>query len=324
MPRVSYPQAPTAVTVTGNTTLTDGHEVVLVNVGGATGAVLTLPAAAGRAGKHYYIQNIGLAPVRMAPTGADEIDGGNVTRHISNPYGAATEAWSDGTRWWTTKHHPMGVNPRMYQSIYDHFQATTNAGSTGVAATVSGAGAAVTADLPGSLLQLSTGTTTTGRASSHLGLSIGYKNPSLFCTEIGLVMSATLSDATDHYGLYVGFGDNAGSGDQTDGMYFGYAHNVNSGKWTINSANNGTRTQADSGVTAAASGVYYMRVLCDGEIPAAYFWINETYCGSLTTNLPANDIARAFAHYFVKIEKVAGTADRVVFVDYYQYSSYAN
>lgn len=313
-----------STTVTGDTTLTDSHFTVLVNAVGATPPVLTLPAASGRSGKKYTVINIGVAPIRIAPAGSDEIDGENTTRYLSNPYGASTEIYCDGTRWHTVKHHPAGVNPRMYQSIFDHFQATSNAGSTGVTATVSGTGASVVGDLPGSLLGLSTGTDTTGRASSHLGVGVGYKSESLFCTEIGIVMSSSLSSAGESYGLYVGFGDTTGAGDQVDGMYFGYNHAVNSGKWTINSANNSTRTQADSGVTVTASAVYAMRVCVDGEVPAAYYFINDTYAGTITTNLPDNNIARAFAHYFVKIEKAAGSTSRSVFVDYYHYSSYAN
>lgn len=123
----------------------------------------------------------------------------------------------------------------------------------------------------------------------------------------------TLSDGTDTYTAYIGFGDNIGSGDMTDGAYFRYTHSVNSGKWECVTAQGGTRTATDSGVTADTTFMIFdIRVNEAGT--SVEFYINGTLRQTHTTNIPG---AAQYTGILMKIEKSAGTTSRRIYADWY-------
>lgn len=87
------------VTVTGATTLTAGHDVVLCNATSAAFTV-TLPAAASNTGRRYSIKKIDSSAnaVTVDGNGSETVDD-STTRVLSMQYDSISIV-SDGTEWW--------------------------------------------------------------------------------------------------------------------------------------------------------------------------------------------------------------------------------
>lgn len=113
-----------------------------------------------------------------------------------------------------------------------------------------------------------------------------------------------LSSANPTYTTYIGFIDNPGAGDMTDGAYFRYTHSVNGGRWEAVVAKAGVRAAADTGVAAIASNEY---VVFDVEHNQAgnevKFFINGTLTNTVSAGLPG---AGDLFFWGVKTEKSAG------------------
>lgn len=190
----------------------------------------------------------------------------------------------------------------------------TNSAGTGSGSQVSTVGINSTENAIG-VVETSTGTTTTGLANF-----IGTQNQlspmsHAFDGNWRIALSA-LSDATNTYTAYVGFIDNIGAGDHTDGAYFRYTHGTNGGEWECVTANAGARTARDSNV--AADTLFSVFRITINQAGTSYnFYINGTaVCSSPVTsgNLPAD--ATDFG-WGVKIEKSAGTTARLIYSDYF-------
>lgn len=192
----------------------------------------------------------------------------------------------------------------------------------GFSSVASGTGAGLSSDNYGvdttenamGVLYLSTGTDTTGRNALEKNtfndtfvFGIGSLKLRKRCS------LRNLSDGTDTYTVYIGFGDNAGSGDMTDGAYFRYTHSVNSGKWEAVTAQGGTRTATDTTVTADTTyHIFEIRVNQAGT--SVGFYIDGVLKATNTTNIPG---AGQYTGHVLKIEKSAGTNARKVYEDWY-------
>lgn len=65
--------------------------------------------------------------------------------------------------------------------------------------------------------------------------------------------------------------------------------NENSGNWTLFSRNNaGAETTVDSGVAPAAGTPYFLQIFLDKSRTEARYFINGTYVGRITANMPAS------------------------------------
>jgi hypothetical protein len=123
-----------------------------------------------------------------------------------------------------------------------------------------------------------------------------------------------LSSANPNYTAYVGFHDNPGAGDATDGIYFRYNHAVNSGKWEAVVADAGVRTAADTGVAAIASSEFVIfEVEFNQAGTEAKFYINGTLTNTVSSGLPG---AGDFTIFNVKYEKSAGAASMTLTLDW--------
>lgn len=144
------------------------------------------------------------------------------------------------------------------------------------------------------------------------------KHRLLFCFQT----PASLSDGTDQYELWLGWGNSTGS-KPTNGLFLDYIHSLNSGNWTPTVGNGGAYTTASGGssVAVAVSTWYWCYVEYDGA--SAKFWIATdvagkpglpgpfTFLGQCTTNLPqANQYGMSYV-----IAKSLGTNSRVLTMD---------
>lgn len=204
----------------------------------------------------------------------------------------------------------------------EHWLGTSTAGSNVWTATQISASAASALqngeyDAPG-IIQMTTGTTALGRAALSTGalnwhLSYGYY------TLVMRVRIPTLSDGTNTFKIYAGWGDQPAAGDMVDGLYFLYDSTV-SANWRICSAANSVRTQTTTSTAVAANAWITLKIVSDGSGQAEYF-VNGTSVGTVTTNLPTG--ASRVCGILMKIEKSVGATARTFRNDwvraYYSY-----
>jgi hypothetical protein len=214
---------------------------------------------------------------------------------------------------------PGQFEPAKAVQIYDDFLSNSNVGATGLGATVSGTGAAVTpSPFAGSYFGLDSGTTTTGRACSHHHPNAYYATAGVWQIFQTQVLITVLSTLAERFTFYIGMGDTTGAGDMVDGAYFRYSDSLSAGDWEICTASNSVRTQTDTNI-AVTTAVTKLRIVIDGDTSTAYFWIDYAYAGSISTNMPTTS-ARTYAPYLAKIEKSIGTTNRSAYVDFFDWT----
>jgi hypothetical protein len=96
----------------------------------------------------------------------------------------------------------------------------------------------------------------------------------------------TLSNGTNRYGINVGFGDSQGGLGQSNGVYFSYSDNVNSGDWQIVTSAASTKTTTSTAV-AVTTGWHNAQVLVNAAATSAVFTMDGTVLGTITTNIPS-------------------------------------
>jgi hypothetical protein len=115
------------------------------------------------------------------------------------------------------------------------------------------------ADHPG-LANLPTGTTATGRTF----VGTNNQNAFVFGTrahsfDTSVLVTASLSSATQTYHIEAGFFDNL-TGGVSYAAYFTYTDGVNGGRWLCTTADGLGTTSTDSGITVATSTYYRLQV----------------------------------------------------------------
>jgi hypothetical protein len=111
-----------------------------------------------------------------------------------------------------------------------------------------------------------------------------------------------LSTVAQTFKIRVGLLDSnkfLGTGAVNNGVYFEYTNAVNSGNWTINCANGGTTTTANTS-TAASTNFINAKVIVNAAGTSASFYIDGTQVANspIATNLPPGSLN--FCIYFVK------------------------
>jgi hypothetical protein len=162
------------------------------------------------------------------------------------------------------------------------------------------------------VLSLESGTSTTGLGSMYKALSklkfgLGHTIKLEFRASL-----ETLSDGTDTYDAYLGFGEDEQDLNHDNGAYFKYTHGTNSGRWQAVTANAGVRTATDS--TVAANTVYRTFSI---EVNAGGTNVSFSVDGVVvanTTNIPTAN----FTGIVFKIVKSAGTTSRQLHLDWYK------
>jgi len=124
------------------------------------------------------------------------------------------------------------------------------------------------------------------------------------------VFVPTLSTGTQRYIAVISLTASASTNTTNINNSIGirYSDNINSGNWELFSRDNGgTETTVDSGVTVATNTEYNLQVYYDKGGTEARFFINGSYVGRATANLPT---AGTDCGWRVNIAKTVGTTER--------------
>jgi hypothetical protein len=163
---------------------------------------------------------------------------------------------------------------------------------------------------------LETGTNSTGRANiiSPVSDQIVPGFGRLSFTAV-IRTPSNLSDATNRYGIKVGFGTVTTAVTDGAGVHFRYRDNINSGKWQGYTVDyTGLPTQTDLGITVAASTWYTLEAFVNADATKTVYVINGT--PAATVDLALQSGATVYAGMNAMILKSAGTTSRSMHMDY--------
>lgn len=240
---------------------------------------------------------------------------------VVSDVGSAAGMWEQSP----TPFHAFN-NPRVRVNHFDDFLGGTVTGTQGLGWTTAtnGAGAGfsfptIAATNNAGVLSLNSGTNAAGRACIFLSNTALTFSGGVWVYD-AYVRTPTLSDGTQTYKIYAGFGDVTGAGNMVDGVYFSYSSGELAGNWAINTANNSARTQGDSNIPATTS-FTRLRFVVNAAGTSVTFFIGNANAGTITTNIPTTT-ARVCGPIF-KIEKSNGTTSRSLEVDYYSSTFFA-
>jgi hypothetical protein len=259
-----------------------------------------------------------------APTTAQyltlALDGGLSAERVFTPSGALTGTDGGANGAYTLDRTPQRAYIRsscdFFSGVGDFVTSTSGTGASGVIGSNPSAG--VTTSNFG-WLNLTTGSTNTGRAAlswpNNAGNTLSFGAGEIFIE--GLVSIDTLSDGTETFTVRLGFGDDR-DGDGTDGIFFRYTHSVNSGKFECVTRSNSVETAADSGQTVAARTNYRLGILVNAAGTSVGFYINGTLVATNTTNIPTG--TSRGSNLMWQIKKSAGTTSREIDIDYIEFT----
>jgi len=214
----------------------------------------------------------------------------------------------------------FGSAPKLYPSRHATFYTDFLGGAAGEFSSNNTSGAGAGASFNSSVLdtihfgfaRTTLGTTTTGRC---------FLNGSNLQTQGGeitfetIVYAASLSNATDTYILYAG-GINGFTVEPTDGIYFRYTHDVNSGNWQGITRRNSSETAVNSSVAVAATTFYKLTFIVNAAGTNVDFYVNDVLIGSSTTNIPQGTSADQM-NFSIGARKTAGTTSVQFDWDYF-------
>ncbi len=184
----------------------------------------------------------------------------------------------------------------------------STSGTTGTGAAALPNGTLLDANHVG-IARLSTGTTAAGNAAlstSAISIIIGAG----LLTWEALVYLSALSDGTNTYTIYAGFGDVYTSTESDMQLGFKYSHGLNSGNWVgVSATAVGAQTLRNSS-TAVVAGSWVRLGLTDDGTTTTYY-VNGTSIGTTAATRPNASMGLNF-----KITKTVGAASLLYYVDY--------
>ena len=220
---------------------------------------------------------------------------------------------------------PIAVQTRYVTYDEDEFTAATSLGKLGWTTAAGGSGSSAQMGTYGvngvekaiGVLQLDTGTTSTGRFSilraSNL-IQLGFCN----FDQVWRLALEALSAPTDRFIASFGFHDNSAAGDAVDGVYFRYSDNLNAGQWQCVARSNNIETLVNTSVAANAN-YNIFRIFINETATLAEFYINDVLVASIASNIPS--VAGQYTGIQAKIEKTVGTNQRNLSIDYHTQKS---
>lgn len=202
--------------------------------------------------------------------------------------------------------------------LASHSSGATRAGNLNWTTAVSGTGATVTQGTPTSnrpgVVQLGTGTTTTGVSLIHLGGGQMFYGGGVITNEFAVMLDA-LSTAAQEYIYHAGTGDSSSNTDETDGVYFEYDRLGQGVNWIAVTSNNSTRTRTDTGTAVSAAAWTDLKTVVDAAGSNAYFYINGTVVATNSANIPTTN-ARLCGPAF-HLYSSAGTTTKTANTDWW-------
>jgi len=159
-----------------------------------------------------------------------------------------------------------------------------------------------------SVLQLVTGTTTTGYAGRTVA-KISIPDAAKLILDINIRTDfSSLSDATNEYEYYYGVWLGTFNV-PTDGFYIKYQRtsNVN---WLCSTISSSTETTTDSGIAVTTNTFFNFKIIYDSTTPDVKFYIDNALVATNTTNMPTG------SGFFTRVmsKKTAGTTSRTCLV----------
>jgi hypothetical protein len=226
---------------------------------------------------------------------------------------------TEGFRCYDTYWHYCMVSARNEFKYTNDFVGTAQDSVYQVIGSGTGAGGSSTAGSTGhpGQVTLTTGTTATGAGlagANDGGTPFLFGNGDYwrFETDLKLPLLSN-NDATNTYLVKAGMSD-GGSGAPTDGCWFSYTHNVNTGKWQGNCANNSTTSTCNAVVTVAASTWYRLTIVFASDGSSVDFQVDGTSECQITTNIPTTAGRETSSN--ISILKTASTTARTLILDY--------
>lgn len=217
--------------------------------------------------------------------------------------------------------------------IYDDFYypaglyPTTTAGNFGMywSTALSGTVASVTAGTStashAGILQLVSGTSTTGKATCRSGVHFGYGTYRLRCS--ALIMVDTVSDGTNSYWWMVGLSTTSGSGTGATHLVAadtGIVIQPNAASTNVIQlavSDGGTLVTQNSSVTLVGGVWHFVEWEVDAALTGVNWWVDGTKQTAIATHLPGS--GTAVRGCFMGIEKTAGGTSRTFNVDAFSF-----
>ncbi|MGZ3773035.1 MAG: hypothetical protein ACXVCN_04960 [Bdellovibrio sp.] len=211
-------------------------------------------------------------------------------------------------------------NPYQAYTEVDDFLSAIVASSLGWLSSVNGGGATVASDNTTintteqaiGVMALSTGTSSTGRASLYRGIDqiqIGI----CALSQSWRVKIPTLPDAINNFQVAIGLHDNIGAGvDATDGVYFKIDRSISTSNWICTTSKASTRTNQITNIPVSTNYVN-LRIDINSQGTQIDFYINNVLAMSISTNIP--NASGQINGPLSKIVKSAGLINRQLLID---------
>ncbi|MFA7192402.1 MAG: hypothetical protein WC089_03845 [Candidatus Paceibacterota bacterium] len=287
-------------------------------VGGATSSTLTNVGPTSTAGQVVQSAGASADPVYSTATYPSTVVTGDIlygsTTNVVNRLAIGTNPGSPLISLGTTLEW---FTPQSDIFLFDDFLTNTNTGNTGFTQNQQNGGSSSGTNIsisghPG-VIGITTGTSTNGAAMvGHGGVITTGDGRTLHNF---LLRVPVLSDGTDTFTVRIGLQEvSSASGDVVDGAYFEYTNAVNSGAWTIKTANNSSRTTANTSSTVDTNWHLYTV-----DINAAGTSVDFSIDGVPVTNSPIATNIPASTRFFsdgFRITKSAGIVARLINVDF--------
>jgi len=235
------------------------------------------------------------------------------------------EAHVEGINWEIDPVGPWGCTLALVPEpgvrfIFDECLIAPGTLDGGVTETNSGAGADVTlhatayAGHPG-ILELATGTTTTGR-SGLLGTADAVQLGALDVLYQSYCYLPILSTAGETFTIRLGLGDSVAA-ESVDYVGFRYSHGVNAGEWEGVCRSNSVETARDTNVLVVAATWVKLGFTVNTAGTSVQFYIDDVAVGAaVTTNIPTG-ASRLLTYLPAFVLKSAGTTSRSLLLDRY-------
>lgn len=217
---------------------------------------------------------------------------------------------------------PIALQQRYVSFDEDDFLATVSSSKLNWSVTSSGSGASAQAGTYGvngtdcavGVMQLDTGTTNAGRvtyARSQNALQLGYAKFS----QTWRVAVEDLSTALERFVFRCGFFDTNTNVEATDGVYFRYSDDANSGQWQCYARSGGINETIVNTNVAVDTSYNILRIDINEDATEALFYINDNLVATITSAIPSNQ--GDFTGIAIQLAKTVGVTQRAVSIDYF-------